>query len=69
MEIEKALESAKRWASTARAMEKIARSGGYRFMASENGNEAEVLETLIAAIEERKEHTHEHEHHRPDPSV
>ena len=38
-------------------------------MASENGNEAEVLETLIAAIEERKEHTHEHEHHRPDPSV
>jgi hypothetical protein len=24
-------------------------------MASENGNEAEVLETLIAAIEERKE--------------
>lgn len=27
-------------------------------MASENGDEAEVLETLIAAIEERKEHKH-----------
>ena len=29
-------------------LEKISRSGGYRFMASDSGNEAEVLETLIA---------------------
>lgn len=51
---DEALESAKRWAQAARAMEKIARSSGYRFMASESGNEADVLETLIEEIERTK---------------
>lgn len=55
MNIVEALERAKRWASAARAMEKICRKGGYQFMASDSGNEAEVLETLIAAIKEREE--------------
>lgn len=55
MELEEAIKNAKRWAASARALEKICRSGGYRFMASDSGNEAEVLETLIAEIEKEKE--------------
>ena len=61
MELEKALESAKRWASTARAMEKNARSSGYSFMASDNANEAEVLETLVAEIERSMNYEREHD--------
>lgn len=54
MELDEAIKNGKRWAASARALEKISRSGGYRFMASDSGNEAEVLETLIAEIENRK---------------
>ena len=54
MELDEAIKNAKRWATSARALEKASRSGGYRFMASDSGNEAEVLETLIAEIENRK---------------
>ena len=54
MELGEAIKNAKRWAASARALEKISRSGGYRFMASDSRNEAEVLETLIAEIENRK---------------
>lgn len=54
MELDEAIKNAKRWAASARALEKISRSGGYRFMASDSKNEAEVLETLIAEIENRK---------------
>lgn len=61
MELEKALERAKSWASSARALEKIARNGGYRFMASDSGDEAEVLETLVAEIERSMNHE-QHDH-------
>ena len=54
MSIEDAIKCAKRWADSARALQKICKSGGYKFMASDSGNEAEVLETLIAAIEKGK---------------
>lgn len=51
MEIDKAIEKARRWATKARALEKAGRASGYKFMASESGDEAEVLEALIDVAE------------------
>lgn len=56
MEIDEAIERAKRWATTARALEKGAKNGGYKFMASDAGDEAEVLETLVRCAESNKVH-------------
>ena len=50
MKIDEALERAKSWAARARALENACKNGGYRFMARDAGDEAEVLEVLIDAI-------------------
>ena len=67
MNLNEAIENAKRWASSARALEKICRSGGYQFMAGDSQKEAEVLETLIAALEKGEQYG-KHEPDRPDPA-
>lgn len=51
MSIEEAIRIAKAWAASARALERINKKAGYKFMARDAGNEAEVLEALVRACE------------------
>ncbi len=55
MGLHEAISIAKAWATSARALERINKKGGYHFMARDAGNEAEVLETIIAAVGTEKQ--------------
>lgn len=55
MELKEAVRFAKEWSRAARGLEKACKRSGYKFMASDSGQEAEVLETLIAAAEGKGE--------------